>query len=211
MPRARDWTAFASVLTEIGGHLRAARSEGSTIDPWAIAGIGRKEVQNAAVLARLWTQAIGGDIAVDFLDAYLRRIEERSGVALPSRAQLDAGYHVDVENCPLGAASERVDITVECAGFMIGIEVKIDSGLGPAQLERYTHAIATRARLAGKVPVVLFLAPYPVDAPAVVPTTWSDVAAAGRSLSPPRSERSFNIQLIERFAAHVARFERRKR
>ena len=209
-PTGQDWSGIHAMLTSLSAPLQAARTEGGMMNPWALAGIGRREVRNAAVLAGLWRPAGGGDTAVAFLDAFLRRIEQREGIALPTREQLEQGYSVEVENCPLGATSERIDLTIECKPFMIGIEVKIEAGLGERQLERYRDAIRTRAELARQTPVILFLSPYATREEGIVNTSWHDVAAAARSLRSGEAP-SFNQQLIERFAAHVSTFDKRKR
>lgn len=202
-----DSSALAKTLADLHQPLQQARSAGASVNPWAAAGLKRNEVRNAAALATLWSPASGGDTAVAFLAAWFDRLRPQDG-SLPDRAALDRGYVIRTEHCPIDAASERVDLTVEGEGFLIGVEIKIGAGLQPKQLERYQGSIGRRADSRGARSAVVFLSPFaPPVVAGVTWSRWTDVAAAARA-SLPRGgdQRHFNHRLIEQFAAHVARF-----
>lgn len=186
--------------------LAEVRSAGLIMNPWTVAGLKRAEVRNAAVLASLWAPAQGGAMATAFLDAFLRRIETPDHL-LPATAQLARGYAVRTEHCPVGEASERVDLTIEGVDFLLGIEVKIDAGEGERQLDRYVSSVERWSELSGKPASVIFLAPFPSPTLGVLSASWSDVIAAARAVL-PRKQRDFgfNHHLVDSFARHAAQF-----
>jgi hypothetical protein len=201
-----DRAGFANAMTAIAEPLRLARDAGILADPWALAGLKRREVANAAVLAGLWSPTWGGKIATEFLSAFLERLRSRpGGKELPGFAALRGGYLVITEDRPMGDAADRIDITIEGQNFLIGIEVKIDAGLQPDQLGRYHAAIGRRAEGGRKVATVIFLSLRHTAHPKV---QWDDVAAAARAVASKKAmARDINHHLIERFGAHVARFD----
>jgi hypothetical protein len=207
-PVADDPAGFTNAMTAIALPLSSLREAGLLADPWALARLKRREVANAGVLAGLWSPASGGRVATEFLSAFLERLRPRpDGAALPDRFELDGGYLVRTEDRPMGDSADRIDITIEGRGFLVGIEVKIDAGLQPDQLGRYQVAIRQRAEGRGKRPAVIFLSLRHTTHPGVLNAGWDDVAAAARTVVTKRSlERDINHHLIERFAAHVARF-----
>jgi hypothetical protein len=158
-------------------------------NPWTVAGLGTDEVRISAALASLWNRHLHGDAAVDFLCGFFAEIDKRE--MLPGRPELMKGYHVQKEHCPNGAIGDRVDITIEGTDFIIGIEVKIEAGLGKQQLERYCQTIAKRSQLMfRKKHVVIFLAPFPSGLQSVLDADWSAITKAatnvdGRSGAPP--------------------------
>jgi hypothetical protein len=194
-------------MTMLAPQLNLARTEGVLLDPWALARLGRRELANAAVLAGLWSRSSGGDIAIQFLSAFFERLRPRpGGDALPGAKSLAQGYRIRTEDEPMGDLADRVDITVEGSDFLVGIEVKIDAGFQPDQLGRYIRSIGRRAGDRGKQPIVICLAPSLIEKAGVVLAGWADIAAAARSITPKRPNRTINHHVIERFAAHVARF-----
>jgi len=203
-----DPAAFAKAMSAIAKPLSLARNVGVLADPWVLARLKRREVANAAVLAGLWRPASGGKIATEFLASFLDRLRSRpAGAALPDRASLAGGYLIRTEDRPMGDAADRVDITIEGRSFLLGVEVKIDAGLQPDQLGRYQASISRRAKDRGKQAAVIFLSLRRTTHSGVVQADWNDVAAAGRAVALERKATStVNHHLIERFAAHVARF-----
>lgn len=179
--------------------LAAARADGGLVNLWAIAGLKRDEVRVAAALAGLWRADFGGTASLRFLREYLE-------AALPGiawDAELAPGYGVEAECNPTGDVSDRVDLVVETLRHLIGIEVKIDAGLGPQQLERYGLAIGRRAAFTGRAPHVILLAPFASEA--ALSTSWCDVAAAARRAVPGKtSARSFTAHYIASFGDYVS-------
>ena len=192
-------------LAKLRDPLELHRSRGGVIDPWAIAGVGRKEVVNSAILATFWSPQFCGAMARNFLDSFCRRIPDPAGL-LPTSEELARPYSIRTEHCPVGEASERVDITVEGESFVLGIEVKIDAKEGHEQLQRYVSSVE---RWAGRTrrPCVVYLAPIKPSVPGVLKAGWSDVAAAGRStVSQKEAARSSHRFLLENFIRHCRKF-----
>lgn len=183
--------------------LAAAKEKGGLINPWALAGLGRDEVRNAAALAGLWMSEFGGETSKRFLANYL-------SAAMPDldwADELDPGYRVGTEICPMGDAADRVDVVIEAARYLIGIEVKIDAGLGREQLERYSASIRRRADLQGLSARIALLAPFPSPRPDVSSSSWADVARSAREAAQNGSgERTFVEQLMAAFGDHVRTF-----
>lgn len=197
---------LANILTQLSPMLAQARHRGGEINVWQMAGLKRAEVRNAAVLAALWSSAGMGDRASTFLDGFLRRLRPADG--LPSLEELVRGYVVRTEHCATGAATERVDITVEGQSFVLGIEVKIGAGEGPEQLVRYRKSVEEWARTKGKRGVVVLLAPFQTSVPGVVQADWRDVVvAAGATLPSKRAAFTHVDRLIDDFARHAAAFQ----
>jgi hypothetical protein len=207
-PIQTDPVRFTNAMTAIAVPLRLARDAGVLADPWMLAGLKRREVANAGVLAGLWSPTLGGKIAIDFLSAFFERLRPRAGgAALPDGVVLSTGYLVRTEDRPMGNEADRIDITIEGKNFLVGIEVKIDAGLQPDQLARYQTAICARASGQGKQATVVFLSRRQTSHAGVINARWDDVAVTGRAVASQRSAaRDINHHLIERFAAHVARF-----
>lgn len=184
----------------LAGPLDIARQQGGLLNIWAIAGLKRDEVRTASALAGLWLAAFGGAASARFLAAYLQ-------IALDDvewERELAEGYRVEAECHPLGLRSDRLDLLVETPRHIVAIEVKIDAGLGPEQLERYRGAIEWRAALQRRTAHVILLAPF--ASATARSTTWSDLADAAEASVPRRAaDRNFPEQLIASFAEHVRR------
>ncbi len=179
-----------------------------TANPWAMAGVGRYEVRNCAVLAQLWDKRITGTLASAFLALVIERIRGSSS-ALPTSEELAAHYLVRTEHCPTGMQSDRVDITIEGEKFLIGIEAKVDADVRENQLEDYRAVIAARAArlgIDGKKHCVVYLTTDGRRASGVGSISWRDIAAAARQCvtetEDPNSKQSW---LIECFADHLER------
>lgn len=204
-----EMAALARCFAAIRDPMQAVRASGAMINPWMLAGLGRREVRNAAVLAGLWNPAMAGAGAVLFLDAFLRRVERANKIRLPDHAALSQGYVILTEDCAVGQASERIDLTIEGPDYLIGIEVKIDAGEGQAQLPRYRTALAARATSRGPVDggltsYLIFLAPRAPSIDDVPVASWRDVAEAARLSAGDRA--TFFAQLLGAFADHVEHF-----
>lgn len=205
-PQQIDSVRLAGLLSRLGSALNGARSSGLMINPWTAAGLNRREVRNAAVLASLWSDTQCGKAGAQFLREFLARVEQPQ-TPLPGADELAAGYIVRTEHCPGTDGADRVDLVVESARHLVGIEVKIDAGEGPQQLSRYVTAIERSARRLDKYPAVILLAPFRPSCPGVLTAGWPLVRAAAQAALPAhRSEFSFAHQLIAAFAVHVRSF-----
>lgn len=196
------------LVKELSPYSAALRERAARPNPWTAAGLKRDEVRNTAALALLWDERRSGSAAREFLTAFLNRVSPTSS-PLPLSEIFGGDYDVRVEDTPLGLASERVDLTIESDGAVLGIEVKIGAGLGEAQLERYVETIRRRAASTGRHHRVLFLAPFGPSMPEVVSASWNDVVAAARTVLPRTSARNFTHHLIDGFVEHVATWKDR--
>jgi hypothetical protein len=200
-----DAQRLRALLARLAPQLEAARLDGKLTDVWTIARIGRNEVRNTAVLAGLWNPLLCGTVATASLTTFLARLPAGGGI--PTADELSAGYTIRTEDRPLDRADERVDIVIEGATFLLGIEIKIDAPEGFGQLAAYRHALEARAAEQRKRPALLFLSPRPPLDGITPHARWSNVAAVARRLVPQReSERTFVHQLLAHFATHIADF-----
>ena len=202
-----DADRLGSILPAISVALAQRRTLGGAINPWTMAGIKRREVRNAAVLAALWSRNQLGDVAASFLAEFFARCPPLSGGELPTHDELALGYRMRVENCPGADGADRVDLVIETATQLVGVEVKIDAAEGPAQLDRYVEAIRRSARQMDKAARVVFLAPFGPSRDDVVSASWATVRAAADAVLPrSRSDYEFAHHLIAHFARHVRSF-----
>lgn len=204
-----DPVALVDCLAQIRTSVQKVRASGAMINPWTLAGLGRKEVRNAAVLAGLWNPVMAGEAAIMFLSAFLRRVEAANDVRLPNFTALSRGYAILTEDCAAGQASERIDLTIEGPDYLIGIEIKIDAGEGKAQLERYHTALVARAKsrglmAAGLTSHLIFLAPRQPSLVGVPVANWRDVANAARAAA--GDSPTFFAHLLVAFADHIEKF-----
>ncbi len=192
----------------------AARNAGAYANPWTIAGIGKKETRNCAVLGHLWDPVIVGDIGRKFLIQTLSLADPTGAHAFPIEDIGGRPYSVICESCLAGDTANRMDIVIQSLGgtpgWTIVIEAKVDADLGENQLERYALDLADRNRLTGRDTYLILLSPNPPDAldKAIPHIRWQDIASAARNtvsssdgaLAPPGS-------LIRDFAAHISDFD----
>ena len=134
-----------------------ARRGAFQFDPWEVAGLGRDEVRNAAVLAWLLNPKGShglGDVAMSGLLGDLWNFDND----FPSTC--GSSCRVRVESNPDGDVGNRVDIEIDDDNFYVIIEVKVDAPEGKEQMKRYGD-VATK--LAGSRPwALIFLTPQGV-------------------------------------------------
>lgn len=201
--------SLARCFSEIRNPIQKMRSSGAMVNPWILAGLERKEVRNAAVLAGLWNPALAGDAAIIFLNAFFRQVEAVNGVRLPDFASLSRGYTILTEDCAVGQVTERIDLTIEGPDYLIGMEIKIEAVEGSAQLQRYQTALAARAKSRGSTveglkPYLIFLAARQPSISNVSLASWRDVAHSARASA--EGMPSFFASLLVTFADHVEQF-----
>ncbi|UWQ74400.1 PD-(D/E)XK nuclease family protein [Leisingera sp. M658] len=200
-PKAPSAPHLERAFAELRGPVENAKARGGLLNPWELAGLNRNEVRVTSALAGLWQEDFGGSVSRSFLALYLYS-------AIPGIVwleELQSGYRLRNEVNPLGELADRIDLMIETRNHLIGIEVKIDAGLGPMQLERYAEALEARGRHMGRRASLVLLAPYPLIRDGVSSTTWKDLAAAAREAAgKPERSRSFIEQYIARFGDFVA-------
>lgn len=168
---------LAAILREARIHLEQLQSATSA-NMWDTAGLGTDEVRICSVLAKLWDWHHYGNEGQMFLARCLSILGPDHA---PSINELRQGYRVQTEHCLNDILADRVDITVETARSIVGIEVKVHAGEGERQLARYVQSIANRAALMRRCnPQVLFLSPRrPTDKHTSASwLTWRQVADA---------------------------------
>ncbi|ELY6274646.1 PD-(D/E)XK nuclease family protein [Cronobacter muytjensii] len=152
-PRARkeaapyDSAALISFMDSLAQAFDTHKASAPLFDPWAVAGLSRKEVANTQVLAWLLDPKGSHGFGALALQALLAHI-------------LPVEFHtcrVKAEALPDGNSSERVDIVIDADTFYLLIEAKIDAGEQPDQLARYAAAAARRA--GKRASAILFLTP----------------------------------------------------
>ncbi len=160
----------------------SARNAGAYANPWTIAGIGKRETRNCAVLGRLWDPVIVGDIARKFLIETLCVADPRGEHAFPIQDISSRPYSVICESRLAGDTANQMDIVIQSLGgtpgWTIVIEAKVDADLGEKQLERYAFDLADRRRLTGQETYLILLSPNPPDAldKAIPHIRWQDIA-----------------------------------
>lgn len=146
-----ELTEFLSQLSE---PLKVVQHRSLSFDPWEVAGLGRKEVRNTAVLAWLLDPEGTHGFGRLPLQAFLRAIRH-------NRNDIPEDYlhycRVQVETNPTGDNTNRVDIEIDADNFFLLIEVKIDASEQPEQVARYCSD--ARLRAMSRPWAVIFLTP----------------------------------------------------
>ncbi len=208
--RSFEVEGLTRMLHPIGAALQAKRLQGGILNVWTIAGLRRDEVRTARVLAAMFSPAESRDLGRAFLEAFMDRIVDGDRSRLPTGEELAAGYSVQTEACPLGAADDRVDLSIEGPGFILVIEVKIDAGEGREQLARYETVLQRKAEALGKRAALVYLSPTrPQALPAgAFYADWRSVVKAARAVVTrrPQVDRSVQHLLLKQFAEHVRQF-----
>ncbi|WP_279205052.1 PD-(D/E)XK nuclease family protein [Obesumbacterium proteus] len=201
-------TEFLSHLSE---PLKVVQHRALSFDPWDIAGLGRKEVRNTAVLAWLLDPEGTHGFGRLPLQAFLREIRH-------NRNDIPEDYlhycWVRVETNPTGDNTNRVDIEIDADNFFLLIEVKIDAYEQPEQVARYCSD--ARLRAMSRPWAVIFLTPRggkpltcgldfkPEDVPCI---SWRHLATALESSLQPHYKESISADEnspSRQIAAHAA-------
>lgn len=193
-------TRLAAAVAAMARPIAEARASGAFANLWSVAGLRRDEVRTASVLGWLLDPRGSHGRGHAFAGALW---SAAGGEALGF--DLSGLRRATTEACPLGDQSNRVDIALEGDDFLVFVEVKVDAGLQPDQLERYAGAATTSAAIRGKPhSAVVFLAPWKADLPGgCVHVTWRDVARTIRKACSAPSQATFIDQAALQFAAHV--------
>ena len=212
-----DTAGLTSFLRAYRARIATARDQGLALNPWTVAGLGRNEVRNCAVLATLVDSGRLGITARNFLTVLLDRVPGWGRHDLLMNDVAAGNYVVKCETCIAGDWSNRVDVLIESDaienGWMIAIEVKIDAGLGRRQLEDYHDDLHRRALATGRSPFLLFLAPFePVHLDQGVRRDlghlrWDDVHdAANKAIEACGDGHAHARYMLAAFRDHIAHF-----
>ncbi|MBC06430.1 PD-(D/E)XK nuclease family protein [Thalassospira sp.] len=176
-------------------------------NPWNLAGLGRDEVRNAAVLK--WLLSPRGDHG---LQAELLR---NLLADIPDFPQEPSRYcRLAVEDCPDGLRDSRVDIRIDDPrNFFLIIEVKIGASEQSDQLRRYCEIAAACARDGRPWKVVYLTCRGSAPTTAgefiddVVPISWSRISEHLRMIVRMRKGgHEISNFLANSFAKHISSF-----
>ncbi|EMQ3398988.1 PD-(D/E)XK nuclease family protein [Yersinia enterocolitica] len=146
---------LSEFLSQLYEPLKIVQHRSLSFDPWEVAGLGRKEVRNTAVLAWLLDPEGTHGFGRLPLQAFLRAIRH-------NRNDIPEDYlhycRVQVETNPTGDNTNRVDIEIDADNFFLLIEVKIDACEQPEQVARYCSD--ARLRAMSRPWAVIFLTPH---------------------------------------------------
>ncbi|ACR68666.1 PD-(D/E)XK nuclease family protein [Edwardsiella ictaluri] len=124
-------------------------------DPWAVAGVARKEVPTTAVLAWLLNPQGSHGFGGIMLSALMSHLSRQSAGRIP--ASYGRYCHTSVEDCPTGDSRNRVDLVLDSERCYLLVEVKISAPEQEEQLQRYAQEASARA--GSRAWAVLFLTP----------------------------------------------------
>lgn len=200
---------LSSVCTALQTEFTSARNAGVYANPWTIAGIGRRETRNCAVLASLWDPVIVGDIGRRFLTESLSIADPIQNHGFPINDIGQRPYSITCESCLAGEIANRMDIVIQslggASGWTIVIEAKIEASLGKNQIDRYSSDLAERKSLTGRETHLVLLSP---TSPAtlnerIAHLTWKGIASAARKAISDRPPLTATENLVSYFADHI--------
>lgn len=212
-----DAAKLSEWLNGMAQPLADARRGAFHFDPWQVAGLGKDEVRNSAVLAWLLNPRGShglGDVAMLGLLDDLRRFDNRFPTSCSRFCR------VRVESNPDGDRGNRVDIEIDDVHFYALIEVKLGAPEGEDQLKRYGDM---SHQLAGMRPwALVFLTPRGAKsntaghhAGRVLSISWQQLAlsvsqslkaATANTLNSHGPARHMAKQAVQRFLKHIRNF-----
>lgn len=216
LPPVVSVEALQRFLGKIEAPLAALRATGVFANVWVAAGLRRDEKRNAQVLA--WFLDRNGDHGQGphILQELINVLDQRFPSGFPRAAHFRGPYHTQVESCPDGGLTNRVDIEIAGADGLLFLELKIDAPEGADQLTRYCQMARSKA---GDRPWgVLYVTPTGkrLEETGVVDDEhlhhlleigWADVARGLRSSADTLpAERQLVRHYLKQFAAHIDTF-----
>jgi hypothetical protein len=142
-PSQIDCESLANWFEGMKQPLDDARHGAFHCDPWAVAGLGRDEVRNSAVLAWLLNPRGSHGLGVSALHGLLQELEHFD-CKFPTTTGRYCNVRVEVN--PDGELGNRVDIELDAENFYLIIEAKINAPEGDKQLSKYGDLALQRAR-----------------------------------------------------------------
>jgi hypothetical protein len=191
----------SNLFSQLSDLLVERASEGNADDIWSVIGLDRNEVRTARVLTWLLDPHGSHGFKESILFELWQQIPFEKRPFEP-----EDPLRSRRETIPLGDAQNRVDIEIEGKDFLLIIEVKIDAGEQPDQLQRYIAAAKAKAAARNlKNYCVLYLTRNGGTAvpEGCVNISWVDVARAIEMAAAHRPATAMGTQLARAFAAHV--------
>jgi hypothetical protein len=199
-----DLGQLSVILDSLREPMRRSRASGDFLQVWSVAGVGRHEVRNAAILAWLFDPRGSHGLGSDILRGFLTAAAGQDSIWPLHGADLSQ-VTVRVEERPLESDRDRVDISIDGPDFVIFIEVKIDAVEGLSQLPRYVEAANYKAyALRKKIAKVIYLSPRPPTHPQpdVIVLNWRHVAQALSGVTAT----GISLYLVQQYAVHIRSF-----
>ncbi len=171
--------------------IEIARESGMFFDPWAVVGLGRKEVRNSAVLSWILDPHGShgmGSVAVNALlmripSTYFDLDKTKSPVETLKSCKVTAEHtNFGVAASSVEKTTKRFDIKIDSEDYYLVIEVKIDAPEGKDQMKLYAGMCQDAAK---KRPwAMIFLTPSGMESKTsgeefshkVFPLSWSEIA-----------------------------------
>lgn len=138
-----DLEQLAEFFSKLPEPLQSVQHRSLFFDPWEVAGLGRKEVRNTAVLAWLIDPSESHGLGKLPLKVLLRLIRNCGRNDIPE--DFNHYCRVQVETSPSGDNTNRVDIEIDADNFFLIIEVKIDAYEQENQISDYCSEAKKRA------------------------------------------------------------------
>lgn len=197
---------LASVLRELKPALDEARAGGAFINVWQVAGLGRRELPNAAALAWLLqprgNHGLGIGPLKGLFDALLAVSPDCPRPSDLSRCS------IRIEDRPMWSERDRVDLVVDHPELLLFIEIKVDAAEGLDQLRRYVEAAEETARCtrraAWRVAYLTRFRPIGLHGE-VIPLNWRDVSRALRIRAAQEMPISHSRTMVKQLLDHFAR------
>ena len=151
----------------------------------------------------------GGESATNFLAAFFDRLRKRpGGETLPDAAILARGYLVRTEDQPMGDERDRIDITIEGGDFLVGIGSQ-KLMLGYSLINFFD--IKQQSEGGPLIAIKMQSSSFFLDVECLIQDLCQQSGAmlwqrGGQSVPILKTSMTINHYLIDRFAAHVARF-----
>lgn len=171
---------------------------------WAVAGLKRDEVRNAAVLAWFLNPRGSHGYGPEILRRFLARAAEMAP-GWPVVSGDLASARVCTEERPLGSDRDRVDIAIDGDDFCFFVEVKIDAPEGQNQLNRYLETLSGKASALRKQHIgVIYLSSRPASTSGerISVLTWRHVATVLLEIP----EVGIAGSLARQYAQHIRAF-----
>lgn len=178
------------------------------LNVWAVTGLRRDEVRNAAVLGWLFDSRQSHGCGASVLNALLGELARHHEGTFPIPLKIQAPYRLAKEFYSFGDRQNRVDLMIDSGDSVIAIEVKIGATERPDQVRDYLSVVQVRASSLHKSnSCVIYMTPDRrrpgvVDSSLIL-CSWKDVAQAIRAVV--AKSRSYREVALLQLADHFGR------
>lgn len=202
--------ALGDFFRTFGPQYEALKTQGAFIDLWEVASLGRDERRNTSVLAWFLNPMASHGFGAGIFHAWMNSLPLPTDLSSLMGREPD-DYRVSTEVCPLSDQTNRFDIEIDGKDFYLCIEVKIGSGEGKEQLDRYLSVTEKRA-LRRKWALVYLTPgsslPNTAESEKIVPAAWEGISRAiqAHSAWEKWAQRPLPFQLLKQFLRRCEQF-----